>query len=120
MNVLLRFYDCPPETVMVDGTDIRNLDITSLRSHMGLVSQETLLLHDTLRNNIMYGVSDASEDDLQKAIERARLAARDFESRVSTNSTTGACGARMIGRALARSSEPKDEIIAFAPKDDAA
>jgi subfamily B ATP-binding cassette protein MsbA len=76
VNLLLRFYDCPKGTIFLDGTDIHEFTSSSLRKHMALVSQETLLLHDTLRHNIMYGVENASEKEVEEAVRRARL--QDF------------------------------------------
>lgn len=73
INLLLRFYDCPPGTVFVDSEDIRNFKTSSLRDHMSLVSQETLLLHDTLKNNISYGLDDVSDKDVDEAVSQARL-----------------------------------------------
>lgn len=72
-NLLLRFYDCPPGTLLIDGTDIRAFTTGSLRDRMALVSQETTLLHDTLRANIAYGVPEASDEEVQAVIRRARL-----------------------------------------------
>jgi subfamily B ATP-binding cassette protein MsbA len=73
INLLLRYYDCPPGTIFLDGTDIREFTIPSLRSHMALVSQETLLLHDSLRYNITYGLHGISDERINEAIKRARL-----------------------------------------------
>jgi len=58
VSLLLRFYDCPPETIFLNGRDIRDYDITSLRKRMAFVSQEVLLFNDTIRQNIVYGASD--------------------------------------------------------------
>jgi ABC-type multidrug transport system fused ATPase/permease subunit len=76
ISLLLRYYDCPPETVFLDDTDIRDFTSASLRSHMAFVSQETLLFHDTLRANITYGLGSVPEDRLEDVVTRARL--RDF------------------------------------------
>ncbi|HLD08328.1 MAG TPA: ABC transporter ATP-binding protein [Candidatus Peribacterales bacterium] len=74
INLLLRFYDCPPGSLFFDSTDIRDYDIASLRDHMALVSQETLLLHDTVRANIEYGMEAINDKQFAEVIERARLA----------------------------------------------
>jgi len=73
INLILRFYDCSESSLLMDDTDIHDFSAESLRSHMALVSQETLLLHDTLRNNITYGQGEVSEKELQSIIRRARL-----------------------------------------------
>ncbi|PIR54565.1 hypothetical protein COU75_00195, partial [Candidatus Peregrinibacteria bacterium CG10_big_fil_rev_8_21_14_0_10_42_8] len=56
ISLLMRYYDCPPGSIYIDTMDIRDLSLCSYMSHVALVSQETLLLHDTLRNNITYGL----------------------------------------------------------------
>lgn len=73
ISLLLRYYDCPPGSILMDGTDIRDFRIASLRSHMALVSQETLLLNDTLLHNLTYGLEHVSTDRLWDAIRSARL-----------------------------------------------
>ena len=72
-HLLLRFYDAPPGAIFVDDVDIRDYKIDKLRDHMALVSQETFLLHDTMRANIAYGMEDASEGEIADAVRRARL-----------------------------------------------
>jgi len=76
INLFMRFYDCPPGSIFVDGLDIRTFTLDSWLAHTAVVSQETLLLHDSLRNNITYGLSNVSEETLQDVVRRARL--KDF------------------------------------------
>ena len=71
VDLLGRFYEVSGGRVAIDGTDIREFGIQSLRETMGFVSQETILFHDTVRANIAYGMAEASQD----AIERAATAA---------------------------------------------
>ncbi|MDD4319302.1 MAG: ABC transporter ATP-binding protein [Candidatus Peribacteraceae bacterium] len=73
IHLLMRFYDCPPGTLFLDGTDIRAFRTDSLLRHLALVSQETYLFHDTLRNNIAYAMDDVSEERLREAVRQARL-----------------------------------------------
>ncbi|MFA4981716.1 MAG: ABC transporter ATP-binding protein [Candidatus Omnitrophota bacterium] len=74
INLLLRFYDCPPSTILIDNVDIRKFSTKSLMSHMALVSQEGLIFNDTIRNNIVYGLKEkVSDKDLNEAIAKARL-----------------------------------------------
>lgn len=74
INLLLRFYDSSPGEIFLDSKDIRVFDLASLRRHIAFVSQDTLLLHDTLRGNITYGIENVSDERLQQTMERARLA----------------------------------------------
>jgi ABC-type multidrug transport system fused ATPase/permease subunit len=57
----MRFYDCPQKTIFVDGRDIQEYSIASLRKHMAFVSQEVILFNDTIRNNIIYGAPNVHE-----------------------------------------------------------
>lgn len=73
INLIMRYYDCSPGQLFIDGVDIREFELSSLLHHIALVSQDTLLFHDSLRNNITYGLNDVSEQILQEAIDSARL-----------------------------------------------
>lgn len=74
INLILRFYDCPPSTIMIDGDDIRDFTFNSLRVHMALVSQDTLLFNDTIKNNMIYGLDrEVSGRELTDVIKKARL-----------------------------------------------
>jgi ATP-binding cassette, subfamily B, multidrug efflux pump len=76
INLLPRFYDATSGQVLIDGHDVRAIRIESLRSHIGIVLQETTLFSGTIRENIAYGRPDASLSDV---IEVARAAAaHDF------------------------------------------
>ncbi|MBP3298095.1 MAG: ABC transporter ATP-binding protein [Muribaculaceae bacterium] len=76
VDLLPRFYDPQQGCVRIAGTDIRDLDVTELRSLMGNVNQEAILFNDTIRANIAFGVKDASDSDIERA---ARIAnAHDF------------------------------------------
>ncbi len=73
INLVMRFYDVEPNTLLLDGVDIRKYTAASIRKHIGLVSQDTLLLHDTLRNNITYGLSDVTDEQVATALKQSRL-----------------------------------------------
>ncbi|MDP7477523.1 MAG: ATP-binding cassette domain-containing protein, partial [Candidatus Peribacteraceae bacterium] len=73
ISLLMRYYECPEASIFLDKEDIREFTLDSYLKRTALVSQETLLLHESLRNNIAYGLNDVSEDDLQNAIKSARL-----------------------------------------------
>ena len=76
VNLIPRFYDVINGKVAIDGYDIRDITISSLRKQIGIVTQETILFNDTVRANIAYGKIDA---DLNRVKEAARIAnAHDF------------------------------------------
>ena len=75
-NLIPRFYDPDAGSIHIDGRDIRNLTQRSLRQRIGIVPQETLLFGGTIRENILYGKLDASEEELTAAAESAN--AHDF------------------------------------------
>src|SRR5690606_14418098 len=70
-NLVARFYDVDEGAVRVDGFDVRDLQIHSLRSQIGIVSQEILLLHGTVKENIAYGRPGASDGDVIAAAKAA-------------------------------------------------
>ncbi|MGD8320996.1 MAG: ATP-binding cassette domain-containing protein, partial [Gemmatimonadota bacterium] len=76
VDLLGRFYEVSEGRISVDGVDIRDIRIAGLRSHLGIVSQETVLFHDTVRANIAYGRPDASEEEIERAARAAH--AHDF------------------------------------------
>ncbi len=76
VDLLGRFYDVSAGRVAVDGVDVRDLTISSLRGAMGIVSQETVLFHDTVRANIAYGAAEATQEEVERAARAAN--AHDF------------------------------------------
>jgi subfamily B ATP-binding cassette protein MsbA len=76
INLLLRFYDPSSGRITIDGINICEVSLSSLRSQIGLVSQDLILFNDTARNNIAYGLEDIS---LEKVVEASKAAeAHDF------------------------------------------
>lgn len=71
VDLLPRFYDPIEGAIFIDGKDIKHLDIRSLREKIGIVTQETILFNDTVRNNIAYGLSNYPDE---KIIEAAKAA----------------------------------------------
>ena len=71
VNLLPRFYDVTGGGLLIDGVDVRDVTLASLRGQIGLVTQEVLLFDDTVRNNIAYGRSDIP---MERVIEAARAA----------------------------------------------
>ena len=88
VNLLLRFYDRESGLISIDGVDIATVRQDSLRAQIGVVTQDTSLLHRSVRENILYGRPDASEDDMRAA---ARLAEADsfIETLVDPKGRTG-------------------------------
>jgi subfamily B ATP-binding cassette protein MsbA len=76
MNLLLRFYDVQHGTITIDGADLRDVTIHSLRSSVALVSQDIVLFNDSVRANIAYGLLDATDDAIINAAKKAN--AHDF------------------------------------------
>ncbi|MDP8980820.1 MAG: ABC transporter transmembrane domain-containing protein [Acidobacteriota bacterium] len=70
-NLLPRFYDVTDGVVRIDGKDVRDLQLVSLRSKIGIVAQDTFLFNDTIANNIRYGRPEAKEDDIRDAARNA-------------------------------------------------
>jgi ATP-binding cassette subfamily B multidrug efflux pump len=81
VNILLRFYDVEGGRILIDGQDIAHVTQDSLRANIGMVTQDTSLLHRSVRDNILYGRPDASEADLVRAAQRAH--ADDFIANLS-------------------------------------
>ena len=75
-DLLPRFYDPTSGCITIDGIDLREFDITSLRKKTGIVSQTTHLFNDTVKNNIIYASPDATEDEIIEAVRQAN--AYDF------------------------------------------
>ncbi len=71
VNLLLRFYDVQGGSICIDGQNISKVEQESLREHIAMVTQDTSLLHRTVRENIIYGKPDATEEELQRAIKQA-------------------------------------------------
>ncbi len=75
-KLIPRFYDVSHGEVLVDGHDVRAIKVESLRKHLGIVPQETILFHGTVRENIAYGKLDASDEEIRQAAGSAN--AHDF------------------------------------------
>jgi subfamily B ATP-binding cassette protein MsbA len=75
VHLIPRFFDVSGGRILIDDSDVRDVTLESLRSQIGIVTQETVLFNDTVRNNIAYGQPHVS----QKRVEEAARAARAFE-----------------------------------------
>jgi len=73
VNLIARFYDVTEGAVLIDGLDVRNIRLESIRRQIGYVSQESLLFSVTLRENIAYGFHDATDEQIEQAARNADL-----------------------------------------------
>lgn len=73
MNLINRFYDVDAGSISFDGTDIREFDLDSLRSKVGIVLQDSVLFSGTIRDNIRFGVSDASQEMVEAAAKATHI-----------------------------------------------
>jgi subfamily B ATP-binding cassette protein MsbA len=96
-NLVPRFYDPTVGRITMDGTDLRDLRIGDLRSLMGIVSQETILFHDTVRANIAYGLEDASQDEIEAAARAAHAHGFITELPDGYETVLGERGTRLSG-----------------------
>jgi subfamily B ATP-binding cassette protein MsbA len=71
LSLIMRFYDPPQGVVRLDGSDLRDLAQHSLREHVGMVTQETFLFHDSIFENIRYGRLDATKEEVVAAAKSA-------------------------------------------------
>ncbi len=71
VDLLGRFYEVSAGRILIDGQDIRSFTVESLRRKMGIVSQDTVLFHDTVRANIAYGLGDATDGGIERAARAA-------------------------------------------------
>ena len=74
VNLLPRFYDATAGRILIDGHDVRDLTLSSLRGMMGFVTQEVILFNDTVRSNIAYGRSDVPQEMIEAAARAANAA----------------------------------------------
>ena len=102
VNLLLRFYDVQQGVISIDGQNIKQVEQESLRSHISMVTQDTSLLHRSVRDNILYGKPDATEAELQLAVKRAQAdefieQLTDQEGRVGYDAMVGERGVKLSG-----------------------
>jgi len=97
VNLVPRFYDVTQGAIRIDGMDIRDVSISSLRDQMGIVTQEPILFNDSIRNNIAYGKRSATDKEIIKAAKAAY--AYDFIQNFPNKFDTGIgeLGGRLSG-----------------------
>ncbi|MEV8519663.1 ABC transporter ATP-binding protein [Dyella marensis] len=102
VNVLLRLYDLEDGRILIDGQDIAGVQQESLRSQIGVVTQDTSLLHRSIRDNLLYGRPDATEEDIREAVRKARAdefipQLVDGEGRTGYDAHVGERGVKLSG-----------------------
>jgi ATP-binding cassette subfamily B multidrug efflux pump len=102
VKLLLRFYDAETGSILIDGQDISRVRQDSLRSHIGMVQQDSSLLHRSVRDNILYGRPDADEAEMIAAAKQAEahdfiLDLADPEGRTGYDAHVGERGVKLSG-----------------------
>lgn len=97
VHMIPRFWNPTKGRILLDGIDIRDLKLESLRRHIAIVSQDVMIFDDTIRNNVLYGSPDATEAEVWKALEDASLA--DFVRTLpeGLDTVVGEGGSRLSG-----------------------
>ena len=96
-NLLTRFYDVNEGTISIDGVDIKDIEMKSLRDLMGLVTQDSILFNDTIKANISLGKPDATDDEIIEALKIANAYefVKDLPEGINTN--VGDSGNKLSG-----------------------
>lgn len=117
-KLLFRFYDPTQGVIKIDGTDIREINLSSLRKAIAVVPQDCVLFNDSLRENIRYGRPSATDSDIQQAVNAAHLA--EFVERLpdGLNTLVGERGLKISGGerqrvAIARAVLKQAHILIF-------
>ncbi|MEO3429112.1 ABC transporter ATP-binding protein [Pelagibius sp. CAU 1746] len=102
VNLLLRFYDLESGRILIDGQDIAQVTQSSLRAQIAMVTQDTALLHRSIRDNIVYGRPQASEEEMLRAAELAEASGfipelRDLRGRRGYDAHVGERGVKLSG-----------------------
>ncbi|WP_017445109.1 ABC transporter ATP-binding protein [Gayadomonas joobiniege] len=102
VNLLLRFFDIQAGSIKIDGQDISQVQQESLRAQIGMVTQDTSLLHRSVRENILYGRNNASEAELITAAKQAEAhqfieTLSDLKGRVGYDAQVGERGVKLSG-----------------------
>lgn len=97
VHMIPRFWNPTKGRILLDGIDIRDLKLESLRRHIAIVSQDVMIFDDTIRNNVLYGSPDATEAEVWEALEDASLA--DFVRTLpeGLDTVVGEGGSRLSG-----------------------
>ncbi|KFE53346.1 ABC transporter ATP-binding protein [Pseudomonas syringae] len=102
VNLLLRMYDVQDGRILIDGQDISHVSQESLREQIGMITQDTSLLHRSIRDNLLYGKPDATDEQLWEAVRKARAdefipLLSDAEGRMGFEAHVGERGVKLSG-----------------------
>ena len=102
VNLLLRLYDVQGGQILIDDQDIAQVSQASLRAQIGMITQDTSLLHRSIRENLLYGRPDATDAQLQEAVRRARADEfiphlSDAQGRTGLDAHVGERGVKLSG-----------------------
>jgi len=97
VNLVPRFYDVSAGSILLDGIDIRDLSLTSLRENIGIVTQETVLFDDTIAHNIAYSTPNADRDSIENAARAAHAHGFIEQLEGGYNAVIGERGQRLSG-----------------------
>ncbi|WP_460140027.1 ABC transporter ATP-binding protein [Pseudomonas sp. S2_E01] len=102
VNLLLRLYDVEGGRILIDGQNIAEVDQESLRARIGMITQDTSLLHRSIRDNLLYGKPDATDAQLWEAVHKARAdefipLLSDAEGRTGFDAHVGERGVKLSG-----------------------
>lgn len=116
LKLIDRFYDCKSGGISIDGQDIRDITLESLRASIGVVPQDPLMFHDSIMNNIRYARLTASDEEVYNACRAAALHDKILAFPDGYNSKVGDRGVKLSGGekqrvAIARAMLKKPEII---------
>jgi len=96
-DLIPRFYDVSRGTIRIDGHDIRETTLASIRGNMGIVTQEVILFNDTIRNNIAYGQPNVSEEAIRQAADAANATTFIEETTHEFDTLIGERGVNLSG-----------------------
>lgn len=97
VNMVARFYDIHDGSIKIDGVDIRDIQTASIHNLIGYVDQRTILFSNSVRYNVAYGLEDATEEDIAKAVERADVKSFISEKEEGLDFNVGAKGIKLSG-----------------------
>ncbi|QXH57995.1 ABC transporter ATP-binding protein [Pseudomonas maumuensis] len=102
VNLLLRLYDIDSGRILIDGQDIAEVNQASLRAQIGMITQDTSLLHRSIRDNLLYGRPDATDEEVWEAVRRARAdefipQLSDAQGRTGFDAHVGERGVKLSG-----------------------
>jgi len=97
VDLIPRFYDPRRGRILIDGTDIKDVKLGSLRRQVGIVTQETILFNDTIRNNIAYGDNSVSDEKIRQAAKKAYIDEFIMQLPSGYNTLIGERGQKLSG-----------------------